>query len=36
LEVHDEVFAWVLQLLAEHGLIKGARIGVDASTMKGQ
>ena len=34
LEVHDEVFAWVLQLLAEHGLIKGARIGVDASTME--
>jgi transposase len=34
LEVHDEVFAWVLQRLAEHGLIKGARIGVDASTME--
>ena len=26
--------AWVLQLLAEHGLIKGERIGVDASTME--
>jgi transposase len=34
LEVHDRVFAWVLQRLAEHGLIKGARIGVDASTME--
>jgi len=34
LEVHDEVFAWVLRRLAEHGLIKGARIGVDASTME--
>jgi transposase len=34
LEVHDEIFAWVLQRLAEHGLIKGARIGVDASTME--
>jgi transposase len=34
LEVHDEVFTWVLQRLAEHGLIKGDRIGVDASTME--
>jgi transposase len=34
LEVHDEVFAWVLQRLTEQGLIKGARIGVDASTME--
>jgi transposase len=34
LEVHDAVFAWVLQLLADHGLIKGERIGVDASTME--
>jgi transposase len=34
LEVHDEVFTWVLQRLAEHGLVKGARIGVDASTME--
>src|SRR5919202_405577 len=33
LEVHEAVFAWVLQRLAEHGLIQGARIGVDASTM---
>src|SRR5687767_1896263 len=32
LEVHEAVFAWVLQRLAEHGLIKGDRIGVDAST----
>jgi DDE family transposase len=28
------VFAWVLQRLAEHGLIMGQRIGVDASTME--
>jgi hypothetical protein len=28
------VFAWVLGRLAEHGLIKGDRIGVDASTME--
>src|SRR6202008_3445743 len=34
LEVHDQVFTWVLQRLAEHGLIKGERIGVDASTME--
>ena len=34
LEVHDEVFTWVLERLAEHGLIKGERIGVDASTME--
>jgi transposase len=34
LELHDQVFSWVLQRLAEHGLIKGERIGVDASTME--
>jgi transposase len=34
LEVHEAVFAWVLQRLAEHGLIKGDRIGVDASTIE--
>ena len=34
LEVHDAVFTWVLQRLVEHGLIKGERIGVDASTME--
>ena len=34
LEVHDAVFTWVLQRLAERGLIKGERIGVDASTVK--
>ena len=34
LEVHDEVFAWVLKRLAEHRLIKGERVGVDASTME--
>jgi len=28
------VFAWVLGRLAEHGLVKGDRIGVDASTME--
>ena len=34
LEVHDAVFIWVLQRLAERGLIKGERIGVDASTVE--
>src|SRR4051794_30815813 len=34
LEVHEAVFARVLRRLAEHGLIKGDRIGVDASTME--
>jgi transposase len=34
LEVHSGIFTWVLQRLAEHGLIKGGRIGVDASTME--
>jgi transposase len=34
LEVHEAVFGWVLERLAEHGLIKGDRIGVDASTME--
>jgi transposase len=34
LEAHEAVFAWVLRRLAEHGLVKGERIGVDASTME--
>jgi len=34
LEVHEAVFAWVLRRLAEHGLIRGDRIGIDASTME--
>jgi len=34
LELHDQVFTWVLKRLAEHDLIKGKRIGVDASTME--
>src|SRR3954452_24153188 len=34
LEIHEAVFTWVLQRLAAHGLIKGDRIGIDASTME--
>jgi transposase len=33
-EVHETVFGWVLALIARHGLIKGERIGVDASTLE--
>jgi transposase len=33
-EVHEKVFAFLLKLVAEHGLVKGERIGVDASTME--
>jgi len=33
-DVHETVFGWVLKLVAEQGLIKGKRIGVDASTME--
>src|SRR3954470_22894218 len=34
LEVDEAVVAWVLERLAEHGLVQGDRIGVDASTME--
>src|SRR5512134_1922066 len=33
-EIHEKVFGWVLALIAERGLVKGERIGVDASTME--
>jgi transposase len=33
-EVHAAVFDWVLALIAEAGLVKGDRIGIDASTME--
>src|SRR3954471_20137102 len=33
-EVHETVFGWVLALIAERGLVRGERIGVDASTME--
>jgi transposase len=34
LEAHEQVFTWVLKLIAEKGLVKGQRIGVDGSTME--
>ena len=33
-EVHEKVFEFVLKLVAERGLLKGERIGVDGSTME--
>ena len=33
-EVHERVFGWVLKLVAEQGLVRGKRLGVDASTME--
>jgi transposase len=33
-EAHEKVFGFVLKLVAEHGLVKGERIGVDGSTME--
>ena len=34
LELHERVFTWALHRLSEHGLIKGERIGVNASTLE--
>ena len=33
-ETHREVFGWVLGLLADAGLVKGKRIGIDATTLE--
>ncbi|WP_052310898.1 transposase [Sphingobium xenophagum] len=33
-EVNDQIFAWVLGLVANHELVKAERIGVDGSTME--
>lgn len=34
LEIHNEVFQWVIAVLNREGLIKGKRIGIDSSTME--
>ena len=34
LDTHREVFQWVLGVLADRGLVKGQRIGVDATTLE--
>jgi transposase len=33
-ETHRQVFGWILELLADAGLVKGKRIGVDATTLE--
>lgn len=33
-ETHQEIFAWVLGVLADDGLVKGKRIGIDATTLE--
>jgi transposase len=33
-ETHREVFGWILGRLAEHGLLRGKTIGVDATTLE--
>jgi transposase len=33
-ETHRLVFAWILALLAEHGLLRGKTLGVDATTLE--
>jgi transposase len=33
-EVHETVFDWVLAVVAERGLVRGERLGVDGSTME--
>ena len=33
-ETHRQVFGWVLELLADAGLVKGKRIGIDATTLE--
>jgi transposase len=34
LETHREVFGWVLAMLADRDLIKGKRVGIDATTLE--
>jgi len=34
LETHREVFGWVVGLLADAGLVKGKRVGIDATTLE--
>lgn len=34
IETHRAVFGWVLELLAEKGLLKGTTVGIDATTLE--
>jgi transposase len=33
-QTHEEIFCWVLKVLAERGLLKGKTIGIDATTLE--
>jgi transposase len=33
-ETHEEVFGWVLNQLTQRGLLRGQRIGIDATTLE--
>ncbi len=33
-ETHQNIFSWVLERLAQGGLIKGKTIGVDSTTLE--
>ena len=33
-ETHQAVFRWVLELVAEKGLLKGKTVGIDATTLE--
>jgi transposase len=34
LETHEQVFQWVLKVLAEHDLLRGKTVGIDATTLE--
>src|SRR5712692_3279566 len=34
IETHREVFAWILERLVDRGLLKGQKIGIDATTLE--
>ena len=34
LETHESVFTWLLQRLADAGLVKGKTVGIDATTLE--
>jgi hypothetical protein len=33
-ETHEAVFTWILQRLADAGLVKGKTVGIDATTLE--
>jgi transposase len=33
-ETHGRIFSWILQVLAQHGLVGGQSVGVDATTLE--